>query len=201
MLAGETGSDTRRVVQRPYLLLRVERFEGIVVLVGNFVHNVGSALQRRLAVVAEFRGPAAPSCGCCVMRPSARSVVDGVDRDELDERSELTGSADLPRRPSRRASSRRRYRRADDDRDRACSKSPRGCARAGDCSAPDPASGGSPGGARLTGSSTQRRACRYTEAGVPLEGGHERSTLTQRWQLSAPRSRPRLRWSTRRAAR
>ena len=81
-------------IEVSYLLQRLERYDGIVLLATNFEKNVDEAFLRRIHARIEFPVPAVPERKQIWMRNfPAGAPVDGVDFDFLAQRFDIPGGA------------------------------------------------------------------------------------------------------------
>jgi hypothetical protein len=80
-------------IEVAYLLQRIERYEGVVVLATNLRRNIDEAFARRLQHTVEFALPRAAERRAILdlLLPAGLPVADDVDRGYLAERFELTG--------------------------------------------------------------------------------------------------------------
>jgi hypothetical protein len=90
--ASDSG-DRYANLETAYLLQRIERYNGVVVLATNLLRNMDEAFVRRLDVVVDFPPPQAETRRRLwrALLPTAAPVGDDVDLDFLAERFELTG--------------------------------------------------------------------------------------------------------------
>jgi hypothetical protein len=90
--ASDSG-DRYANLETAYLLQRIERYDGVVVLATNLLRNMDEAFVRRLDVVVDFPPPQADTRRRLwrALLPDEAPVGDDVDLDFLADRFELTG--------------------------------------------------------------------------------------------------------------
>lgn len=86
------GKDRYANMEVSYLLQRIERFEGIVVLATNFYHNIDKAFLRRMKYVLKYQEPDADVRRCIWESCLPEGLTpERLDLDYLAERFTLTG--------------------------------------------------------------------------------------------------------------